>query len=533
MVCNNKENYLFLYLNTGSGHRTPASILKKELEQTYGDNVFLLNGFSPKQHIAHAFFEMGYHSSSATFPAIYSLVYDLSSLKPVMKLLSFFTSLYTKYHIADLIKKYNITKILSFHFALTPSAAAVIKLLNRKIPLITDITDPYSAHPSWYLEKSSTFIVHSQELENHILKNHLLNKDQIVIKPFIFDKKFNADYTESDISELKEKHHIPQDDKVILIAGGGEGLPGVINLVTQFSLSKDITEAISIIVVCGHNASSRTILEGLSIINPRIKLNILGYVNCMDELIKLSDCVITKAGVLGIVRSIFYCVGPDRIRGTWVQYTVMMFAVVTMVYGAVKAVKEQDCKRRLAYSTVSNLSYIIFAASLMRSSGMQAAMLHMLFHGLMKITLFYCIGAVMVKTGKRYVWEMDGMGRRMPLVFAVYTVAGLSLIGIPPMVGFISKWYIGTAAAAEGTVFSYIGLAALILSALLSAAYILEVVVRAWMPGKDSRPDDSAAVAVGFRMRIPLLILVLLVLVCGVCSTPIVTFLSEVAGGLR
>ena len=76
--------------------------------------------------------------------------------------------MYTKYHIADLIKKYNITKILSFHFALTPSAAAAIKLLNRKIPLITDITDPYSAHPSWYLEKSSTFIVHSQELENEV-----------------------------------------------------------------------------------------------------------------------------------------------------------------------------------------------------------------------------------------------------------------------------------------------------------------------------------------------------------------------------
>ncbi len=309
MACNNKENYLFLYLNTGSGHRTPAAILKKAIEETYGDTVYLENGFSPKQHIAHAFFEMGYHSSSATFPAIYSLTYDLSSLMPVMKILSFFTSLYTKYHIANLIKKYNITKILSFHFALTPSAAAAIKLTNKKIPLITDITDPYSAHPSWYLEKSSTFIVHSQELENHILKNHLLNQNQIILKPFIFDKKFNADYTESDIYELKNKHGIPKNDKVILIAGGGEGLPGVINLVTQFSLSKDITEAVSIIVVCGHNASSRTILEGLSIINPRIKLNILGYVNCMDELIKLSDCVITKAGA-SMLMQVMACKKP-------------------------------------------------------------------------------------------------------------------------------------------------------------------------------------------------------------------------------
>lgn len=260
----------------------------------------------------------------------------------------------------------------------------------------------------------------------------------------------------------------------------------------------------------------------------------------------LHAVAVVKAGAFAIMRVTYYSFGKNFLRGTWVQYTVMMFAVVTMVYGAVKAVKEQDCKRRLAYSTVSNLSYIIFAASLMRSSGMQAAMLHMLFHGLMKITLFYCIGAVMVKAGKRYVWEMDGMGRKMPLIFAVYTVAGISLIGIPPLAGFASKWYIGTAAVLADTGFGYVGLGALILSALLSAAYILEVVVRAWLPRKDTAggehsegssasetvpaagtPEEPAKV--GLRMAIPLVVLMILIILCGVASTPVAEFLADVA----
>ena len=125
------------------------------------------------------------------------------------------------------------------------------------------------------------------------------------------------------------------------------------------------------------------------------------------------------------------------------------------------------------------------------------------------------------------------MGRRMPLIFIVYTVTGISLIGIPPMVGFISKWYIGTAAVADGDLFAYIGLAALILSALLSAAYILEVVVRAWIPRKDAVIEETQIRRVGLHMSVPLIILTVMVVVCGVLSTPIAQFLADVAAGLR
>lgn len=286
----------------------------------------------------------------------------------------------------------------------------------------------------------------------------------------------------------------------------------------------------------------------------------------------LHAVAVVKAGAFAIIRITYYSFGTTFLRGSWAQYTVMGFAVFTMVYGSVKAVKEQHCKRRLAYSTVSNLSYILFAVTLMTEAGMTAAYAHILAHGLMKITLFYCIGAVNVKAHRHYVWEMDGMGRRMKTVFIVYTIAGLSLIGIPPMIGFVSKWYIGNAAVAQGTVYSYIGLAALILSALLTAAYILEVVVRAWLPGEqatakvavklqdnsgeqaaetvstenteiqsaqatenasDVQPEGDEIRPVGWRMRLPLVLLATIVVAMGIWSGPVLRFLADVAAGLR
>ncbi len=286
----------------------------------------------------------------------------------------------------------------------------------------------------------------------------------------------------------------------------------------------------------------------------------------------LHAVAVVKAGAFAIIRITYYSFGTTFLRGSWAQYTVMGFAVFTMVYGSVKAVKEQHCKRRLAYSTVSNLSYILFAVTLMTEAGMTAAYAHILAHGLMKITLFYCIGAVNVKAHRHYVWEMDGMGRRMKTVFIVYTIAGLSLIGIPPMIGFVSKWYIGNAAVAQGTVYSYIGLAALILSALLTAAYILEVVVRAWLPGEqatakvavklqdnsgeqvaetvstentemqsaqatenasDVQSEGDEIRPVGWRMRLPLVLLATIVVAMGIWSGPVLRFLADVAAGLR
>jgi multicomponent Na+:H+ antiporter subunit D len=199
----------------------------------------------------------------------------------------------------------------------------------------------------------------------------------------------------------------------------------------------------------------------------------------------LHAVAVVKAGAFAIIRITYYSFGTDFLKGTPAQYIVMGFAVTTILYGSVRAVKEPHFKRRLAYSTVSNLSYIVFGASLMTPLGLTAALSHMIYHAVIKIALFFCAGAVLCKTHREYVRELDGLGRKMPVTFATFTLGSLALIGIPPLPGFISKWNLCTAAVAEGSRMGYIGMCALLISALLTAVYMLTIVIKAYFPVDD------------------------------------------------
>lgn len=199
----------------------------------------------------------------------------------------------------------------------------------------------------------------------------------------------------------------------------------------------------------------------------------------------LHAVAVVKAGAFAIIRITYYSFGTDFLKGTPAQYIVMGFAVATILYGSIRAVKEPHFKRRLAYSTVSNLSYIVFGASLMTPMGLTAALSHMIYHAVIKIALFFCAGAVLCKTHREYVRELDGLGRSMPVTFATFTLGSLALIGVPPLPGFISKWNLCTAAVAEGSRLAYIGMSALLVSALLTAVYMLTVVLKAYFPKDD------------------------------------------------
>ena len=284
----------------------------------------------------------------------------------------------------------------------------------------------------------------------------------------------------------------------------------------------------------------------------------------------LHAVAVVKAGAFAIIRITYYSFGTDFLKGTVSQNIIICAASLTILYGSVKAVKEQHCKRRLAYSTVSNLSYIILAAALMSEAGLQAGFLHLLFHGLMKITLFYCMGVIMLRTGKKYLWEMNGIGRRVPLIMTIYTIAGTALIGIPPLCGFISKWHIAEAAIASDNPFAYVGLGSLMISAFLTAIYIMELVIRAWFPvlfageTKPSGPmieaaneadtmtvggddgttdvvmadalmpdDDTSRIKVGWEMSAPLIVLTAAIIFFGLYSGPLAEFIRQVAAGIR
>lgn len=247
----------------------------------------------------------------------------------------------------------------------------------------------------------------------------------------------------------------------------------------------------------------------------------------------LHAVAVVKAGVFAIMRTTYYCFGPDVLRGTWVQYVTMGLAIITILYGSAMALKEQHIKRRLAFSTISNLSYILFGVTLMNSAGFAGAMAHMVFHGLMKITLFLCAGAIMYQTHKEYVPELYGFGKKMPVTFLTFSVGSLALFGIPLLPGFISKWMLATAAMEAGSIVAYLGIGALLLSAALTAGYLLPVVVKAYAPGADFQLESVQSVKdPNWYMKAPLVILCIAMFILGLNSNVLTQLLEQIAAGL-
>ena len=216
--------------------------------------------------------------------------------------------------------------------------------------------------------------------------------------------------------------------------------------------------------------------------------------------------VIVKAGILAVIRLVWYSAGPELLRGTGAQTAWTVLALCTVFLGSMMAWRERNLKRRLAYSTVSQLSYIMLGLSLLCEAGLRGALLHVCAHACAKGALFLCAGGFLHCLGKREVSLLRGVGRRMPLTVWCFLLSGMSLIGLPPLGGFVSKWRIASAALAEAPgVFVWLIPVMLLLSALLTAAYLLPPVVEAFFPPRgQEEPGERAEKAL---MTVPTLLL--------------------------
>lgn len=246
----------------------------------------------------------------------------------------------------------------------------------------------------------------------------------------------------------------------------------------------------------------------------------------------LHAVAVVKSGAFAIIRLTYFSFGTDFLKGTWAQDVVMAIVMFTIVYGCSRAVKETHIKRRLAYSTISNLSYILFGAVIMTPLGLAGALTHLVFHAVMKISSFFCAGAVMHQTDRHYVHELDGLGYKMPCVFGIFTISALALMGVPGLAGFISKWNLAQAAVESENPLAWGGIACLLVSALLTAIYMLTIVVRAFFPGRDF--DDTTVEGAkdpNWQMLVPLFVFTLFIIFFGVYSQPIVDFFRNVANG--
>lgn len=241
--------------------------------------------------------------------------------------------------------------------------------------------------------------------------------------------------------------------------------------------------------------------------------------------------IIVKGGVLAIIRSVYYIVGVDFIRGSWVQNAWIVLTLLTIFMGSMLAYREKVFKKRLAYSTVSQVSYILFGLSMLTPEAFVGSILHVVFHACIKSVLFLTAGSFIFHTGKTGVDEYAGIGKHMSLTLWCYTFASLALIGIPPMSGFISKWYLAQGALQSQTgVFRFIGPAVLLISALLTAGYLLPITMKGFLPGKDAVVEEKKESI--DKMNAVLLILAVFTVLMGVWPNPLIKYVGEIAGGL-
>lgn len=243
--------------------------------------------------------------------------------------------------------------------------------------------------------------------------------------------------------------------------------------------------------------------------------------------------VITKAGVLAIIRVIYYQIGIDFLAGTWVQIAWLVLALITVFMGSMMAYKENVLKKRLAYSTVSQVSYVLFGLFLMNATGMLGALLHIVCHSVIKDVLFLCAGAIIYKTHKTEVSQLRGIGKEMPIVMWCFTLVSLALIGIPPLCGFISKWYLAMGALESGiAVLGWLGPVILLVSALLTAGYLFSITIVGFFPGADYDYSKLEKKEPSLYMIVPLVVLTIAAVIFGVFPKPLLDFFGTIVSTL-
>lgn len=217
----------------------------------------------------------------------------------------------------------------------------------------------------------------------------------------------------------------------------------------------------------------------------------------------LHAVAVVKAGVFSILKVAVYVFGIDGLAELPATDFVLYMAAATMVIASIIALTKDNLKARLAYSTVAQLSYIILGAMLATTAGAIGGAMHIATHAFGKITLFFVAGAIYTTAHKKLVSELDGIGKRMPLTMAAFTIGAISMIGLPPAAGFISKWYLLLGALDTA---QWVAVIALVLSTLLNAAYFIPIVYAAFFKAEKANGKHESHGEASLLILIPLLV---------------------------
>ncbi len=240
----------------------------------------------------------------------------------------------------------------------------------------------------------------------------------------------------------------------------------------------------------------------------------------------LHAVAVVKAGVFTVTKVIVYIFGIDYLfaepSSSWLLYT----AAFTVVAASLVALRQQNLKRLLAYSTVAQLSYVVMAAAILKPLAEIGASLHMVAHAFGKITLFFAAGAIYTAAKKTEIHQLAGIGRRMPWTMTAFTIGALSMIGVPPTGGFVSKWYILAGAFQSN---NYLAIATIIASTVLNAAYFLPIVFAAWF-GREAVDNKLEHGEAPLPMVIALTVTAALTIGLFIFNGPVITLAAQMLG---
>jgi len=237
----------------------------------------------------------------------------------------------------------------------------------------------------------------------------------------------------------------------------------------------------------------------------------------------LHAVAVVKTGVFSTLRVVLFVFGPAAMRELGADKLALVFASVTILVASLLALRQENLKARLAFSTISQLSYIVLGGALLAPAGVLGGIAHITNHAISKITLFFCAGSIYVSAHKTEVSETAGLAKRMPWTMAAFTIASLSLVGIPPFSGFVSKWYLALGSLERGNPWL---LAVLLVSSLLTAAYLGPIVYKAYFEeAKEDGPHEIHEVP---WIVIPLVLTALASLLLGIYPDPVLALAGRV-----
>jgi UDP-N-acetylglucosamine:LPS N-acetylglucosamine transferase len=290
-----KRKFLFLYLNTGAGHISAAKVLAHALQAQDPDvEIEMINGFDKNNWFGHLAFEKGYNYACNYIHGAFPLIYDMGTHRwgqdMFVRPLRFHTTRYLRH----VFLEKHPTDIISFHFALSPFVKSALRHIPWKVNFTIMVTDPFTVPHAWFYEKDLKYFVYSQEAKNEAVKKCGVSEKNVTVVPFLMSEKYRMPpFTKEQVRELKIKRGFEPDKKIVLLVGGGEGLPGAIDIIKECVIHK---AQFSVAMVCGRDKAFKETLDILAATYPKLDLHVFGFIDYLDELVKICDCAVIKAG---------------------------------------------------------------------------------------------------------------------------------------------------------------------------------------------------------------------------------------------